>query len=76
MKETVCFLLLQLVCSLCSGSENKIPPLGRELIDPPNHQETCKEDVNTVLRELSVMLAEQRVEIRQLQRENQGRRTA
>ncbi|XP_075879105.1 uncharacterized protein LOC142886079 [Nelusetta ayraudi] len=84
MKTTLCFLFLQLISSLCSGQlqpqlNSDISPLGKELTEHTrgphetlNQQLTWKEDVNAVLREMSAMLAEQRVEIRQLQKENQG----
>ncbi|XP_075898127.1 complement C1q-like protein 2 [Nelusetta ayraudi] len=84
MKTTLCFLFLLLIYSLCSGEvqsefDNGISPLGkqlsdhgRELQDTPNQQQTCRPDVNSVLREMSAMLAEQRVEIRHLQKENQA----
>ncbi|XP_075882137.1 caprin-2-like [Nelusetta ayraudi] len=84
MKTTLCFLFLQLISSLCSGEllpelHVDISPLGKELTEhtrelqqTPNQQQTREEDVNTVLREVSAILAEQRVEIRQLQKENQG----
>lgn len=87
MKTTLLFLVLLLIFSVCSGEgqsefDDEVSPLGkqlaghgRELHDTPNQQQTCKQDVNAVLREMSAMLAEQRVEIRQLQKENQGRET-
>lgn len=69
---------LQLILSLCSGkvqsgSGTEVPAPGREPQDPQNQQQTCREDVYTVLREMSLMLVEQRMEIRQLRRETQGR---
>ena len=35
-------------------------------------QQTCQPDIHTVLREMSAMLAEQRVEMTHLKRENDG----
>lgn len=81
----MCFLFLLLIYSLCSGEvqselDNKIPPLEKQLAeqktggqDTPNQQQTCAQHVNSVLREMSAMLAEHRVEIRQLQKENEGK---
>ncbi|XP_075898131.1 complement C1q-like protein 2 [Nelusetta ayraudi] len=86
MKTTLCFLFLLLIYSLCSREvqsevdNGNSPPgkqlsdHGRELQDTPNQQQTCRPDVNSVLREMSAMLAEQRVEIRHLQKENQAQK--
>lgn len=81
----MCFPLLLLICSLCTAelqteSDNEIIPLGkqaepqrREPTNASNHQQTYTgQDIHSVLREMSALLAEQRVEIRQLQRENEG----
>lgn len=85
MKTIVGFLLLQLIYSLCLGevqSEigNETSSFGEELgdqswklQDAANQQETNKEDIHAVLREISAQLAEQNVDIRELKRENQGK---
>lgn len=85
METTLCFPLLLLICSLCTAelqteSDNEIIPLGkqaepqrRDPTNASNHQQTCTgQDIHSVLREMSALLAEQRVEIRQLQRENEA----
>ncbi|XP_071331093.1 uncharacterized protein [Trachinotus anak] len=78
------FPLLLLVCSLSTAqlqteSDNEIIPhgkqtesQGREPANASDHQRTCTQDIHAVLREMSALLAEQRVEIRHLQRENEA----
>ena len=80
----MCFPLLLLICSLCTAqlqteSDNQIIPLGgeteavrREPTNTTDQQQGCKQDIHAVLREMSASLAEQRVEMRHLQRENEG----
>ena len=61
----MCFPLLLLICSLSTAqlqSDIEIVP----------HQQTYPQDIHAVLREMSASLAEQRVETRHLQRENEG----
>ncbi|XP_030266611.1 uncharacterized protein LOC115577865 isoform X5 [Sparus aurata] len=84
MEMTMCFPLLLLICSLCTAqlqpeSDNHIIPLGdqteaerREPTNATDQQQGCKQDIHAVLREMSASLAEQRVEIRHLQRENEA----
>lgn len=81
---TTCFPLLLLICSLSTAqlqteSDNEIiphgkqtEPLRREPTNAPDHQQTCTQDINAVLREMSASLAEQKVEMKHLQRENEG----
>ncbi|CAJ1085519.1 uncharacterized protein LOC108891676 [Xyrichtys novacula] len=74
MKMTlICFLLLLLLCSLSTaqlqaGSDNQITLHGEKQEGAADNQQTCAQDLNAVLREMSASLAEQRVEMRYLQR--------
>ncbi|XP_028439121.1 uncharacterized protein LOC114558971 isoform X2 [Perca flavescens] len=84
MEMTMCFPLLLLICSLSMAqlqteSDNNIIPHGnqagsqvREPTNASDHQQTCTQDIHAVLREMSASLAEQRVEMRHLQRENEA----
>lgn len=81
MERTLYFPLLLLLCSLCSTEEldNEIiqireqaEPRGRDLTNASDRQQACPRDIHNVLREMSALLAEQRVEIRHLQKDNEG----
>ncbi|XP_078025883.1 cerebellin-1-like [Epinephelus lanceolatus] len=84
MEMTLCFPLLLLICSLSTAqhqteSDNEIIPRGkqaesqgREATNVSDRQQTCTQDIHAVLREMSALLAEQRVEMRHLQRENEA----
>lgn len=79
------FPLLLLICSLCSAqlqteSDNEVAPLAkktepqrREPTNASDRQQNCVQDIHAVVREMSIALAEQRVEIKHLQRENEGK---
>lgn len=77
---TVFFPLLLLICTLSTvqleiNSDSKIIPLlnqGMETAQTPDPEQTCKPDINSVLREMSALLAELKAEIRHLQKENEG----
>lgn len=77
---TVFFPLLLLICTLSTvrleiNSDSKIIPLlnrGMETAQTSDPEQTCKPDINSVLREMSALLAELKAEIRHLQKENEG----
>ncbi|XP_068161103.1 cerebellin-2-like [Antennarius striatus] len=83
MAKMICFPLLLLFCSLYAvqlqpDTDNEIIPLGnptepqrREPANSSDYQQKCPQDIHAVLREMSALLAEQRVEMRHLQRENE-----
>uniref|UniRef100_A0A3B4T8C4 Cerebellin 10 n=1 Tax=Seriola dumerili TaxID=41447 RepID=A0A3B4T8C4_SERDU len=78
------FPLLLLICSfskaqLQTESDNEVIQLGKQIEsqarEPANasyHQQSCPQDIHALLREMTALLAEQKVEIRHLQRENEG----
>ncbi|XP_053179009.1 uncharacterized protein LOC128362293 [Scomber japonicus] len=80
-------LLLLLICSFSTAQlqeepDNEMIPHGKQTEsrggEPANasdHQPACPQDIHAVLREMSALLAEQRVEIRQLQRDNEAQMT-
>lgn len=84
MEMALCFPLLLLVSLLCTAelqteSDNEIIPLGKQAepqrakpASASNQQQTCTEDIHAVLREMSASLGGQKVQIRQLQKENEG----
>ncbi|KAL3974287.1 sodium/hydrogen exchange regulatory cofactor NHE-RF2 [Sarotherodon galilaeus] len=77
---TVFFPLLLLICTLSTvrleiNSDSKIIPLlnrGMETAQTSDPEQTCKPDINSVLREMSALLAELKAEIRHLQKENEA----
>ncbi|KAM4610078.1 complement C1q-like protein 2 isoform 5-T5 [Polymixia lowei] len=86
MEKTVFVLLLLLVCCFSEAQVTTEP--GNDIIqqgpqtqtqtgEPASgHQQTCLPDIHTVLRDMNAMLAEQRVEIRHLQRDNEVKQVA
>ncbi len=78
------FAVFLLICCLCTAepqteSDNEIIPHGetnepqrREPTNASDHQQIYTQDIHAVLREMSALLAEQRVEMKHLQRENEG----
>ncbi|KAM7404501.1 hypothetical protein PAMP_011844 [Pampus punctatissimus] len=84
MEMTMFISLLLLICSLCTAQlqtepDSKILPYGKQTETqeqiPENvshHQLTCPQDIHAVLREMSALLAEQKVEIKHLQRDNEA----
>ncbi|XP_059206296.1 complement C1q-like protein 2 [Centropristis striata] len=83
---TMCFPLLLLICSVSmaqlqtQSDKEMIPQKQSELqrSEPTNgfdQRQTCTQDIHAVLREMSASLAEQKVEMRHLQRENEGSET-
>lgn len=81
METTLYFPLLLLLCSLCSSEEHdneiisvreQAEPQGRDLTNASDRQQACPRDIHNVLREMSALLAEQRVEIKHLQKDNEG----
>ncbi|XP_053179010.1 uncharacterized protein LOC128362294 [Scomber japonicus] len=79
--------LLLLICSFSTAQlqeepHNEMIPHGKqtesrggEPANAPDHQPACPQDIHAVLRDMSALLAEQRVEIRQLQRDNEAQKT-
>lgn len=84
METTRFFPLLLLICSLSTAqlqteSDKEMIPHGqqtkpqrRDPTSATDHHQTLTQDIHAVLREMSASLAEQRVELRHLQRENEG----
>ncbi len=84
MEITMPFAVFLLIFSLCTAepqteSDNEITPhekgaefQRKELTNVSDHGKTCGQDIHAVLREMSALLAEQRVEIKYLQRQNEG----
>uniref|UniRef100_A0A3B4YVH3 Cerebellin 10 n=1 Tax=Seriola lalandi dorsalis TaxID=1841481 RepID=A0A3B4YVH3_SERLL len=78
------FPLLLLICSfspaqLQTESDNEVIQYGeqtesqaRERANASYHQQSCPQDIHALLRDMTALLAEQKVEIRHLQRENEG----
>ncbi|XP_062282628.1 complement C1q-like protein 2 [Scomber scombrus] len=84
MEMTMFIPLLLLICSFSTAQlqaepDNEIIPHGKQTEsrggEPANasdQQLTCPQDIHAVLREMSTLLGEQRVEIRQLQTQNEA----
>ncbi|XP_053178993.1 uncharacterized protein LOC128362278 [Scomber japonicus] len=84
MEMTMFIPLLLLICSFSTAQlqeepDNEMIPHGKQTEsrggEPANasdHQPACPQDIHAVLREMTALLAEQRVEIRQLQRDNEA----
>ncbi|XP_062279924.1 complement C1q-like protein 2 isoform X2 [Scomber scombrus] len=84
MEMTMFIPLLLLICSFSTAQlqeepDNEIIPHGKQTEssggEPANasHQQpVCPQDIHAVLREMTALLTEQRVEIRQLQRDNEA----
>ncbi|XP_070400779.1 uncharacterized protein [Nothobranchius furzeri] len=81
MDVTVIFTLL-IICSLTEAqlqqqpdpdSNSYLKPAGShvEAGNPSEHQQTCTQDINAVLREMSASLAGLKVEVKYLQKENE-----
>ncbi|XP_062248181.1 complement C1q-like protein 2 [Platichthys flesus] len=79
MEVTLFFPLLLLICSHSTAqpqpeSDNDLTPVGDNQTRQPANvsltTSTCPQDIHAVLREMSGLLGEQRVELRHLQREN------
>ncbi|KAM7412189.1 hypothetical protein PAMA_021915 [Pampus argenteus] len=81
MEMTMFIPLLLLICSLCTAQlqgepDNEILPYGNQTESqeqkPAHPQPTCLQDIHAVLREMSALLAEQKVEIRLLKSDNEA----
>ncbi|CAK6984210.1 complement C1q-like protein 2 [Scomber scombrus] len=87
MEMTMFIPLLLLICSFSTAqlqeeSDNKNIPHGKqtesrggELANASHQQPACPQDIHAVLREMTALLTEQRVEIRHLQRDNEAQKT-
>ncbi|KAF7198807.1 transcript variant X11 [Nothobranchius furzeri] len=84
MDVTVIFTLLLLICSLTEAQLQQQPdpdtnsyvkPAGShvEAGNPSEHQQTCTQDINAALREMSASLAGLKVEMKYLQKENEAK---
>ncbi|KAM4610081.1 complement C1q-like protein 2 [Polymixia lowei] len=77
MEKTVFVLLLLLVCCFSETQVTAKPETQKQSDEPDSRsQQTRVPDIHTVLREMNAMLAEQRVEIRHLQRDNEVKQVA
>lgn len=71
MKTIVCFLFLQLIYVLCSTEvQSEINNGTLPLVQDASNQQ---EYIFAILRELTSMLVQQEVEVRQLQKESKGK---
>lgn len=78
----LCFALVLLISFLCTAelrAESDKEIIGKQTESQRakpenafNEQQTCTQDIHSVLREMSASLAGQKVEIRILQKENEG----
>ncbi|XP_070400797.1 complement C1q-like protein 2 [Nothobranchius furzeri] len=77
-------LTLLLICSLTEAqlqqqpdpdSNSYLKPAGSHVEEgnPSEHQQTCTQDINAVLREMSASLAGLKVEVKYLQKENEAK---
>ncbi|KAE8293292.1 hypothetical protein D5F01_LYC08400 [Larimichthys crocea] len=78
-KVASCTGTIHRLSQLQTESDNEVIPLAKETEpqrrEPTNasdRQQTCVQDIHAVVREMSIALAEQRVEIKHLQRENEA----
>ncbi|XP_053177851.1 complement C1q-like protein 2 [Scomber japonicus] len=84
MEMTMFIPLLLLICSFSTAQlqqepDNEMIPHGKQTEsrggEPANasdHQPACPQDIHAVLREMTALLTEQRVEISHLQRDNEA----
>lgn len=71
MKTIVCSLFLQLIYAFCSAEvQSEINNGTLPLVQDASNQQ---ENIYAILRELTAMLVEQEVEVRQLQKESKGK---
>ncbi|XP_070400792.1 golgin subfamily A member 6-like protein 7 isoform X1 [Nothobranchius furzeri] len=79
----ILFALFLLICSLTEAqfqqpdneTNSYLKPAGShvEAGNPSEHQQTCTQDINAVLREMSTSLAGLKVEMKYLQKENEAK---
>ncbi|KAF7209536.1 transcript variant X2 [Nothobranchius furzeri] len=80
----ILFALFLLICSLTEAqlqqqpdpdSNSYLKPAGShvEAGNPSEHQQTCTQEINAVLREMSASLAGLKVEVKYLQKENEAK---
>lgn len=75
MRTTSCFPFLLLIFSLRTAeiqAHSNDEAQRKEPATASDQPQTHTQDIDTVLREMSAQLAEQKVEIKRLQTENQG----